>query len=216
MVTTRRASTNVMSSVFDANTSGGVDVLERKVSVAKNEFINTAKEETVDEARARMRGNLDMLLNYDRYSEEVVDSIATPVVEESPVSIAEQTPVVDSLDIQEEDIRPTSTTMQFGDGETEQIYNEIKREEKEEGSYKLNAKGKLVVVLYALAVTVILALIIINTGVLASLSGAKEAKIATLNSKIEQYQQLSTEIADISNDNYVIEQAQNLGMVKGN
>lgn len=214
MVTTRRSSTDITSSAFDCGTTGGVDVLERKPTASRNEFVNISKEETVDEARERMRGNLNMLLNYDRYSEEIVDSVATPVIEEVPVEVAEQVSVVEPVNLQDEDIRPTSTTMQFGDGDVDQMYNEMRKEEHEESSYHLNGKGKLVVVLYALAVTVILALIIINTGILASLSGAKQAKTVELNNKIEQYQQLSANIEDISSNDYIIGQAEELGMIK--
>lgn len=207
MVTTRRASTEITNSAYDRGTAGGVDVLERKAFSQTNEVASVAQEETIDEARARMRGNLDMLLNYDRYSEQVVDSVEAPMLDEARVA--------EPVDIQDEDIRPTSTTMQFGDGDVDQIYNEIQRDNKEEtSSYRLNGKGKLVVVLYALAVTVILALIIINTGVLASLSGTREAKATELNTKIEQYQQLSANIEDISTNDYIIEQAEELGMVK--
>lgn len=207
MVTTRRASTEITNSAYDRGTAGGVDVLERKAFSQTNEVASVAQEETIDEARARMRGNLDMLLNYDRYTEQVVDSVEAPMLDEARVA--------EPVDIQDEDIRPTSTTMQFGDGDVDQIYNEIQRDNKEEtSSYRLNGKGKLVVVLYALAVTVILALIIINTGVLASLSGAREAKATELNTKIERYQQLSANIEDISTNDYIIEQAEELGMVK--
>lgn len=207
MVTTRRTSTNETSSVLERSTSGGIGVLER-TTPAINEFVNSNYQETPDQEFARMRGNLDKLLNYDRYSEVVEDSTATPVVEEAVAVTAE--PVAS----QDEDIRPTTTTMQFGDADPDQIYNEMHRGEKEESGYKLNGKGKLVVVLYALAVTVILALIIINTGVLARLSGEKEARVAELNGKIEQYQQLSADIDSISGDEYVVEQAIQQGMVK--
>ena len=216
MVTTRRASTNVTSSTFDRGTAVGVDVLERKVSAPVNEFISTETEETVDQARARMRGNLDLLLNYDRYSEQVVDSATTAVVD-SPVEQTETVSVEEAVALQDEDIRPTSTTMQFGDGDVDQMYKEMNRSEQETNvSYRLNGKGKLVVVLYALAVTVILALIVINTGVLASLSGTKEAKTAELNSKIEQYQVLKEQNDYMNSEEYIIQEIQKLDtMVKG-
>lgn len=216
MVTTRRASTNVTSSTFDRGTAGGVDVLERKVSAPVNEFISTETEETVDQARARMRGNLDLLLNYDRYSEQVVDSATTAVVD-SPVEQTETVSVEEAVALQDEDIRPTSTTMQFGDGDVDQMYKEMNRSEQETNvSYRLNGKGKLVVVLYALAVTVILALIVINTGVLASLSGTKEAKTAELNSKIEQYQVLKEQNDYMNSEEYIIQEIEKLDtMVKG-
>ncbi len=215
MVTTRRASTNITSSSFDHGTAGGVDVLERKVSAPVNEFIVTETEETVDQARARMRGNLDLLLNYDRYSEQIVDS-ATSTVVETPIENAEVESIEETVALQDEDIRPTSTTMQFGDGDVDQMYKEMNHTEHETtASYRLNGKGKLVVVLYALAVTVILALIIINTGVLASLSGNKEAKTAELNAKIEQYQTIKDQNDYISSEDYIVQKAEELGMVKG-
>lgn len=209
MVTTRRASTNSASSVLERSTSGGVDVLERRTP-ALDEFMSSEGNETVDQAKARMRGNLDLLLNYDRYSETVVDETNSPAVEEV-ASVVEET-----VAMQDEDLRPSTTTMQFGDAvDADQIMNEMRREEKEVTGYKLNAKGKLVVVLYSLAVAVILALIIINTGVLARLSGARQTKTAELSSKIEQYQQLSEDINNISGNEYVIGKAEELGMVKG-
>jgi hypothetical protein len=148
-----------------------------------------------------------MLLNYDRYSEVVEDSVETPVEDASAL-------LSEPVATKDEDIRPTTTTMQFGDADSDQIYNEMYREEKESSGYKLNGKGRLVVVLYALAVTVILALIIINTGVLARLGGAKEAKVAELNGKIEQYQELTSNIESISGNEYVIGKAEELGMIK--
>ena len=208
MVTTRRTSTDTASSVLDRSTSGGVDVLERRTP-ALDEFVNCESNETVDQAKARMRGNLDLLLNYDRYSETVVDNAGSPVVEEIASTVEE------TVAMQDEDLRPSTTTMQFGDAvDADQIMNEMRREEKEVTGYKLNAKGKLVVVLYSLAVAVILALIVINTGVLARLSGEKQAKAMQLNSEITQYQELSSNIESISGNEYVIGKAEELGMIK--
>ncbi len=215
MITTRRSGSESGSTVLERSSAGGVGVLERKSSAILDELtVNNDSVETVEQARVRMRGNLDMLLNYDRFSEQtaVVDDVAEIVDE----VMSEQVVAMESVDLQDEDIRPTSTTMQFGDGDIDQIYNEMHREQQQEEktSYRLNAKGKLVVVLYSLAVAVILALIIINTGVLARLSGTREAKIVELNGKVSQYEQLSSEIDRVSQNDYVIEKAEELGMVK--
>jgi hypothetical protein len=157
-----------------------------------------------------MQENLARLMNYDRYSEEIVDSVATETIEEVEVVAQEQS-------FADEDIRPTSTTMQFGDGDIDQLKLDMKKNEDEKsGEYHLNSKGKLVVVLYALVVTVILALITINTGVLASLSGVSEAKSIELDSKIQTYNAIQSEIESISNSEYIIDYAENqLGMIKG-
>ena len=87
---------------------------------------------------------------------------------------------------------------------------------KEQTKYRLNNKGKLVVVLYSLVVTVILALIILNTGLLANLSNVKAAKAAELDAVMERYQTLNDEIADISSSEHIAEVAENnLKMIKG-
>ena len=187
---------NTRSSLY-----GGVAVLERE------ETKQVVSNEALEDAKIRMRQNLDKLLNYDK-------------VEEYDVAVAEpevlETPVVSEISLSEEDIRPTSTTMQFGDGNIDQMYNEMKVEKTEEKkSYVLSAKGKLALVLYSLAVIVIMALIVINTGVLASLSLNNTTKTEQLASLQGQYTELSGKIADISNNEHVIEVATNeFGMIQ--
>jgi hypothetical protein len=189
-----------MSSYDGAHSNGGVQLLERPVAQ-----VAPATTKTDDSAKERMQRNLDKLLNYDRYSEQAV---AEPVVEE--VVAQAQTSLAD------EDIRPTSTTMQFGD-DIDQIREEMRlAAEKDEVSYQLNGKGKVVAILYSLAITIILALIVLNTGVLASLSRESASKTAELDSAIAQYNTIQTEIERVSSDQYVSEMAESMGMVKGN
>lgn len=214
MVTTKRATEEFQSVYNQGGSMGGVGLLERNVPNSYKEYTSApVVEEGVDAAKERMQRNLDRLLNYDRYNEE---QASAAVVEDTVVE-----EVVDQgASLADEDIRPTSTTMQFGDGDIDQMYKEMnKQQTSEEASsgYKLNGKGKLILVLYALAVTVILALIVINTGVLASLSNTNQAKVAELNATMEEYNVLSAEIDSISNSDYIIDVAQNkYGMVKGN
>jgi hypothetical protein len=71
MVTTRRASTEMSSSVFERSSTGGIDVLERKTATPRNDFvINGAQEETIDQARARMRMMIKKLLKKYNYPPE--------------------------------------------------------------------------------------------------------------------------------------------------
>ena len=86
----------------------------------------------------------------------------------------------------------------------------------EEVSYSLNTKGKLALILYSLVVTVILALIVLNTGILSRLSATETAMANTVNAKATEYNALMNEIDSISSPEYVIDAAQNLGMNKGN
>ena len=178
------------------------------------------KDETDEEARLRMQRNLNRLLNYDRVEEEpapaaveTVEAVAAPA---APVQ--EEVPFVETVAMEEEDIRPTSTTMQFGDGETDGVYNDMARTREEaKESYKLNAKGKIIVALYALAVTVILSLIIINTGVLASIKNGNNSLRAEISGLTAESEALAGRIETVSSDEYVINVAENeYNMIKGN
>ena len=226
MVTTRRSS-NQVTNAFEqfAATSGSVAMLERPmpveepvvkapVAAAKPAQVGLTDKQLI-EAENR-RKNLDRILNYDRYSEQMS---ATAVVEE-PVAktVVEEKPAKVEVALSDEDIKPTSTTMQFGE-DIEGIREEMKmeRNSSETERISLNGKGKLAIVLYSLVVSVILALIVINTGMLAKLSDINKAKANELNASIEQYAAIVSEIDSISDSNYIAGVAENeLGMIKGN
>ena len=203
MVITRRATDTVNSAYDNGSNNGGIGLLERPIAQVEPARVET--QEKVNNADAeRMQKNLYKLLNYDRFTEEQMQDVQ------------EEQAVVSSFS--DEDIRPTSTTMQFGDDNIDQIREEMKqRQASEEISYQLNAKGKIAVVLYSLVVAVILALIVLNTGILATISGERQNISADLDAQIAQYNAIQAEIDSISNPDYIIDVAQNqYGMVKGN
>ena len=200
MVITRR-STEMKNNSFDStSTRGGVDLLERPLELEEVAQAETEKN-NIDQTE-RMQKNLYNLLNYDRFTEEnmQVSEVAQEVV-----------------DFSDEDIKPTSTTMQFGD-DIEQIREEMKKSEVvEDNSYHLNAKGKIAVILYSLVVTVILALIVLNTGILATFSAKENAISASLDKKVMEYNQVMSNVESISSPDYIIDVAQNqYGMISGN
>ena len=197
MITMKRSG---MEDVMESR-NGGVALLERPSNTA-NYSSEISATETAEEARTRMQRNLNRLLNYDR--EEVIEE--TPAVE---------TPVNATLN---EDITPTSTTLQFGNGNDKQILQDLNvsrvSDVVEEKSYKLSSKGKFMVVIYSLIVSVILALIVVNTGVLAKLENASAEKLNRLNGAQSEYAAIQDEIDSISGNDYVIDKAQDdLGMV---
>ncbi len=208
MITTqRRAYETAVSGSAQRTSSGSVELLERPRTY---EEYNHAPVIVDDLAAAQeRRKNLDRLLNYDRYS-EVTE--AEPVID----SVVAPAPTIESA-FSDEDIRPTSTTMQFGE-DIDSIREEMKAEQKEEKtSLRLNSKGKLVLVLYSLVITVIMALIVLNTGTLAKLSNVSSAKAAELSAVMNQYSVLQQEIDTISSSDYISNVAENqLGMIKGN
>ena len=199
MVTTTRRSTEVSSAYQPAN--GGVGLLERPVNYGEyastSPAVSEISEQELEEQKAKRQNNLQKLMNYDRYSEQVAAEVET-----------------EKASLADEDIRPTSTTMQFGDDID--IRRDMNRaQDKNEDGYYLNKKGKLVVTLYALVVTVILALIVMNTGVLASLSAKTDAKSAELSATVAKYEAIQSEIDAMTSPDYVIDVAQNqYGMIK--
>ncbi len=215
MITTKRSGNVRIESYSKSN--GQVGLLERPVSNYK-EYTNTApaQEEDLETARARMQANLDRLLNYNKQIDEPIGAEqenivmdATETVEDAQVEVASATINAD------EDIKPTSTTMQFGDGDLDQMYKEMNVKTEEKHSYRLNAKGKLAVVLYSLAVAIILALIIFNTGLLANLKSVNEVKTAELNQYMADVASQDQVIYELSNNEHVINVAKNeYGMIK--
>ena len=201
MITTRR------SNGFETADTlrGGVDVLERRIS---NVSEAPVREESMDEAKARMQRNLDRLLNYDRYAEIEAEERATAIAD-APVEEKAET-----VAYSDDDIRPTTTTTQFIDGDP-QIFNDAaKSKDESKNAYKLNGKGKLVVVLYALVVTVILALIVLNTGVLKALTSDIAALDESYRAQAAAVSAQAAEIAELSSDAHVAQVAESeLGMI---
>ncbi len=208
MITTRRSDNSTINSVSES-AKGGVAVLERKQASYNEYSSNVQSEENLDQAKERMQENLAKLLNYDRYSETVKDSALQ--VEEQVIEVNAQ----EHQAFSDDDIRPTSTTMQFGDGDIENLRQDMKKQEAQNGEkYKLNAKGKAVVVLYALVLTVVLALIAINSGVLAKLSANEKMLMAEANAKMQTLSNIEMQIDSISTPEYIGEKALELGMNK--
>lgn len=167
MITTRRSVNGVNETLYE-NSNGGLGLLERE------SITNEKNVEVFDEAsnRERMQKNLYNLLNYDRFSENMKVEEKVEEVEETKNQVYASS---------DEDITPTSTTMQFGDIDANTMHNEMQIEESDT-SYKLNKKGKLVIALYSVCIAVVMALIIINAGVIAMLS----SKQASLNGELQQ------------------------------
>ncbi|MBO5927824.1 MAG: hypothetical protein J6Q32_03125, partial [Clostridia bacterium] len=208
MITTRRSEDGSNSSYASFSSKAGVGLLERPVDNAQV----YQRQETESEQAERMKTNLAKLLNYDVVQTEVSEE-AEKIVD----SAIAGTEVMETVDMTatEEDIRPTVTTMQFSDGESEQILNEMKRTKNEEKvSYRINARGKFLIALYSLAVVIILALIVLNTGVLAGIRNAKAAKLAEIEGLKIEYSAITEEIESISSEQYVTSQAEKMGMIK--
>ena len=203
MLTTRRG----YEGEKEKSVNSGATLLAEREKVSKSSV-------TVDKAeqeRKLMRENLNKILNYDRYGEMQAEE------REKVVSEKKAEPVLAEASngsvILEEDLRPSVTTMQFGEEDKQSVLEDMKNST-ERVEYKMNVKGILVMFLYALAVTVVLALIIINTGVLALLDKDAAAKHEEIVSLQQTYYSARSEIAEITSDEYVSQKAIELGMIK--
>lgn len=113
----------------------------------------------------------------------------------------------------ETDLMPTATTIQYQNN----LYREEQKENAEnKKSYAMTTKGKVLMVVYSLVVMIILALIIVNTGVLKALETNVANKQSELNATVAQYEQVQSRIEELTSDESIIERAQSeLGMVFG-
>ena len=222
MITTRRSQSEI------TNERTNVATLEREVPTSFNEYlvkdaVNEADDLKVSE-RARISQNLDLLMNYEKY----LDQKEEPVKAEAPVKAKAEAPAApyfaperaQTVEIPEktaaaEDLKPSSTTMQFTETDMDTLYQDLQQEEESKGYY-LNAKGKLMIALYALVVVAIMALIIINTSVLSALNLSFREKSENLAALQSRYEEMNRELDEISSDEHVIEIAEDeYNMING-
>ena len=126
-----------------------------------------------------IKNNLDRILHYERYRNNgepaapEVKSNATSAVEEyfrrgeteQRASAPEIRESVAAPSVEEsEDLRPSSTTMQFESAEDSDLYEDLnyKRESKTEENFRISSNGKMLIAIYSAVVILILSLIIIK------------------------------------------------------
>ncbi|PWM76002.1 MAG: hypothetical protein DBX59_00205 [Bacillota bacterium] len=230
MITTRRETTVEEMARNEAKSRLGL--LERTTARSFNEAYDLPTE-TDEEHSEHARENLDMILNYEKIMEENKRREAEIAAEaqrieetrrfaESEARAQERVrmaavQVEEKPQVAEETlVTPSGTTMQFKTDNVGELYNDLEKQQvKENQKFRLNAHGKLLAAIYAIVVVTILALIIINTSVLASIRNNNAEKAAMLAEKQAQYAKVLEEYNYVSSDDYVIKQATDeYGMVK--
>ena len=168
-------------------------VLER-TEVANN--TNTLSDELLAERV------IDELLAVEKY--DAVEDVA--FVNEKISTLDRE---IEGFSFREEDLQtPSSTTMQFkGKESAEDFYNDSIAESS--FSYKLNKKGKMLIAIYSIAVAFILALIVLNTGVINSIQARLNEKAQEVAQLQAEYAQITEELDLVSSDEYVIDKAIN-------
>lgn len=204
MITTRRNETETTKYLNES--SGNIAVAERAP------VYSAPVKESVLSDTERMKKNLEYLMNYDKYiTEESQQEIAMSSV------VVEDKEVVEMQDVQacdQQDLQPSSTTMQFAENNMQELYGDMKNDEKLEKGFHLTTKHKVMIAIYSVVVTIIMSLIILNTTVLSNLGNKVEQKAAQVAELKAQYQTLKEDIADISSDEYIIGKAEEMGMIK--
>lgn len=116
----------------------------------------------------------------------------------------------------DEDLIPSSTTMQFESDEDNDIYEEVrpKNETDLQKKYKINTKGKVLIAVYALVIATILSLIVINSKMLRSLDNSISGYAGKITELTEQYTNVNAELDYVKSDEVIIEKAEAMGMVK--
>ena len=116
---------------------------------------------------------------------------------------------------EDEDLMPSATTMQFMNRRGE-AYEDYRAEGERVASrkFKINAKAKVLIAVYALVVLTIFALIILNTTLLKSLDKTVAAKQMQIQQLTEENEMLARTLEDVSSDETIAEKAEEMGMVK--
>ena len=179
-----------------------------------------------------MKSNLDKILHYERYRGEEpqvrqeVKSNATSAVEdyfrrgEAAQRVAPVETVVSPERTQKaeesEDLRPSSTTMQFESAEESDIYEDLdyKRQVKQEENFRISAKGKMLIAIYSAVVFIILTLIVINAKMLKSLDGSLTNRSEKVNELNKTYEKVSDDYNQAMSDEAIDQWAKDHGMQK--
>lgn len=171
---------------------------------------NNGKTNVVEKEDVRERLYTKDATNLDKILGLHDDADDTEIVNAERLN--EKAPFVEN----EEDLRPSSTTMQFESYEENDIYEEVhsKHETDLQKQYKINTKGKLLIAVYALVVATILSLIVINSKMLKSLDNAISGYANQLTELTEQYTKVSEELDFVKSDDVIFEKAESFGMVK--
>ena len=112
------------------------------------------------------------------------------------------------------DLKPTITTMQFEKSEQNDIYQEIRPQvdNKIDKDYKINAKSKILIAVYALVVVTIFSLIIINSRMLKNLDNSIDNYSAQVSELSQEYDVVMDKLENVMSDDEIIRKAVEMGM----
>ena len=139
-------------------------------------------------------------MEYQTPTIELISSVVPSRVEERRVEV-------------NEDMMPSSTTMQF-EKENSEVFEDLrtKNKKRETKAYKFNTKAKLLVAVYSLVVATILSLIVINSRMLKNLDNSIDNYSSQFSTLSQEYNAVMEELDVVMSDETVIEKAIEMGM----
>ncbi len=150
---------------------------------------------------ARIPENFDKIIHYDTYSkpQQVKDMHNVYVEHTTGIN---------------QNLRPTSTTMQFQGINKAEIYKDVRENATTtyQTATKTSTKSKLVVVFMTVAIVLLSVLIVFNTALLKSLNQTIFDKQAQVESLISQNNDAFNSLEEVSSDQAIIDAANKLGM----
>ena len=150
---------------------------------------------------ARIPENFDRIIHYDTYSkpQQVKDMHNVYVEHTTGIN---------------QNLRPTSTTMQFQGINKAEIYKDVRENATTtyQTATKTSSKSKLVVAFMTIAIVLLSVLIVFNTALLKSLNQTIFEKQAQVESLISQNNDALNSLEEVSSDQAIIDAANKLGM----
>ena len=169
-------------------------------------------EENVKETNVMTLNRVETASKSDENGKKGIEMLYASAARPQAYQIPTESP---KKEVSDEDICPTDTTMQFAEKDMFKTYYKEQSNQSEDVDYHKNTHGKIMLVLYSVAVGIILALIIMNSSVLSTMTKNNESKKSQVIAMTEQYNSVKAELDEISSDSHVINVAeQEYNMVK--
>lgn len=190
-------------------------MLSTRESTIENEKLRTGQANTDNFADRKQNERTKSKINSDMYFAGLgshYDKLGN--FEEENLIIENGEPVSGQYyeTVKDDATTPSSTTMQFKFEDDDYLDEDYKKGEKTR--YKISSKGKLMIVIYALVVSTIIALIVLNARVLKSMEQNIEESQSSIISLTKKIQGVDEQIADASSDETISKLAEELGMIK--
>ncbi len=179
---------------FEVNT-------ESNVQVNTLENVNANVSEEAREFNSKIADNFDRIINYDAYTR--TDSVQQT-----------QQTVNTFISGYNYDASPSSTTMQFENMPKAEIYQDYRVDTGYVATTKVRTSAKVAVVILSLVIALLSALVVLNTSLLKNMNNSIDGKLTELQALEQEYMTVQEELSDVSNDQTIIDKAQNdYGMV---